>query len=952
MRKVCLSLVIFVFAVVSGFSQMVVTGSISGTVTDVTGAVIGDAQISVSGSQLMGIHTVKSQADGSFLMDQLPPGSYNLDCTRSGFKSLVEKNIQIPSGGFVATLNLKLDIGEETQSVEVQADTVGLDVKSSSVPTTFSAGLLQNIPSGRDPWSTVTQVPGVTSTTFDVAGNQSAQQSNMSVHGSKPGEQTYSFDGLVLASPTSGSGTSVYLDYDSFQEFQVVTDAAPPEVPVGGTYMDIETKSGSNEIHGLASAYYLTNGTQAALRAPTFVPYGTTGAGTPILNAGSPFVMSRDNTANIGGPIFKDKWWIFGAFRNYDFKSELLSTHNLDGSPGKDPNHQTNVTVRSDFQAGPKDHVNVQWLYNQQNRFFKHSTTYAYDDQIATNRQIEPAYIVQGQWTRQMTNNLTVDFRIGKMHLHSDQGFQPGDTAVSVADKTLSTLTGAPQTGTLNQNTTNRFAGSASYFRGGLWGPHNFKGGAELSRNDERTTTKVNGGINVYFNSGVASQVYVYDTPVLAVSMSHTYAWYLQDAWTIKKKLTVNYGMRFDHFRSFLPAQCNPAPNPIYPPPATRCSDEENVNNWNNLVPRISASYDPTGKGQQVFRASYNRFILVAGTSLADGINKNGPSGNIYTWSDTNHDGIAEENEYIANLTGKFGGIATTVDPNLQRPYSETVNFGYQREVFHSLTVSADYYWRSTKRQISQYNTSAPTSDYTAVQTETTNPLTGTPLTVYNLASTDVGKTSYLVTNIPALDQNHYNGVELKATKRFNNRWQALVGFTIQSEVGTYSPGPTSGDFNDPNQNINRVGGHIDQDAPYVFRADTTYIFPLHLSASLNYQHETGYPLLPTLQVSTYVPAGSPPGTASSKLLQGTETINLAPDGRFRLDSVNDVNLRLSRPTPLRKSRFTLEPMADFNNILNANPVVARTTAYGSNFLKPSNTLNPFVARFGLKVIF
>ena len=87
---------------------------------------------------------------------------------------------------------------------------------------------------------------------------------------------------------------------------------------------------------------------------------------------------------------------------------------------------------------------------------------------------------------------------------------------------------------------------------------------------------------------------------------------------------------------------------------------------------------------------------------------------------------------------------------------------------------------------------------------------------------------------------------------------------------------------------------------------------------------------------------------ASAGLTQ-SETIKLAPNGAMRLDTINDVNLRLSRPTRLGE-HMTLETLCDLNNLTNANPVIARTASWGANFFKQSNFLNPFVARFGMKL--
>ena len=91
---------------------------------------------------------------------------------------------------------------------------------------------------------------------FDVGGNQSFQQSIMQVHGSMPGEQVYSFNGLRMNWPGSTGGfAAYYIDDDTLQELQVITDSAPAEVSVGGVYMNLITKSGSNQIHGTLAAY-------------------------------------------------------------------------------------------------------------------------------------------------------------------------------------------------------------------------------------------------------------------------------------------------------------------------------------------------------------------------------------------------------------------------------------------------------------------------------------------------------------------------------------------------------------------------------------------------------------------------------------------------------------------------------------------------------------------------
>src|SRR2546423_4694881 len=243
-------------------AQVSTTGKIAGVVTDASGGVVASATVTAKSSALMSERTYHTQTDGSYLFDLLPPGTYTVTVTAQGFQSYQESNVVI-TAGFTATVNPKLQLGQMQQVVRVESEPV-VDVQNVQTSTTFDQTLLQEIPAGRDPWSSVAQMPGVTSSTFDVGGNNSYQQSTMQVHGSTPAEQIYSYNGLDLNWPGANGGyTQFYTNHDSFDEFQVVTDNAPASVPVGGVYMNHETGHGSNELHGQVAAYYLTAATQA-----------------------------------------------------------------------------------------------------------------------------------------------------------------------------------------------------------------------------------------------------------------------------------------------------------------------------------------------------------------------------------------------------------------------------------------------------------------------------------------------------------------------------------------------------------------------------------------------------------------------------------------------------------------------------------------------------------------
>ena len=490
------------------FGQVAITGQIRGVLTDASGGVLPNVTINAESPALMTPRKAISDVAGNYLFSSLPPGQYKLTYTISGYKTEVRGNIVI-TPGFTATVSPQLSIGASEQSIVVTAESPVVDTTNNTTSTTFDEALLQDVPSGRDTFSTVAQAPGVATSDFDIAGSQSFQQSVMQVHGSLPGDQVYSFNGLRLNWPGyTGGYTSFYVDDDSLSELQVVTDSASAEVGVGGVYMNLVPKSGANQMHGLAAVYHQSAATQATIADPI---YG--GAAVP---AGTPFIMARDLATNLGGPLWRDKWWLFGSWRLYALKESILSVTNPDGSPTTDPNHQSNTTLRSDFQLSKNNHLDFVWWFNEQNRFFRRDTSYAFVDSAAAWRQIEPAYIVQGEWTSTVHNTL-FDTRLGFLHQIFPLENQPGTpvTALNRQDVTLSTETGAPPYDFVNPASVLALSEGVTYYNGHLFGaPHTFKLGLDTSTNKNGYNYTVNNAINAIYNNGVPIEVVAYNTPV------------------------------------------------------------------------------------------------------------------------------------------------------------------------------------------------------------------------------------------------------------------------------------------------------------------------------------------------------------------------------------------------------------------------------------------------------
>ncbi|HWC16249.1 MAG TPA: carboxypeptidase-like regulatory domain-containing protein, partial [Terriglobales bacterium] len=283
------------------------TGTLTGTVTDPTGAVVPGAEIKVT-SQTTGLaRTVVSNNDGIYAVPELNPDSYTVSCTKPGFKQTIAKDVSVHVAD-VRPLNLTLAVGTTTELVEVSAAAVALQTESGEVSSTMVSQQVQELPlNGRNFVQLTTLVPGAAvSETFDNKNKGLFAGVDISFSGSPSVNNQWTVDGAANNDIGSQRTILIYPSIDNIDEFKIQRNSYGPEYGgAAGAQVNVVTKGGGNNLHG--DAYYF--GRNDVLNAKNFFLANDCGPGDPSCTK----QMARQNDwgYTLGGPIKKDKLFFF-----------------------------------------------------------------------------------------------------------------------------------------------------------------------------------------------------------------------------------------------------------------------------------------------------------------------------------------------------------------------------------------------------------------------------------------------------------------------------------------------------------------------------------------------------------------------------------------------------------------------------------------------------------------
>jgi Carboxypeptidase regulatory-like domain len=925
-------------------SESVAQGSIAGVAKDGTGALMPGVTVEASSPALIEkTRTAVTDGSGQYRIVDLPPGMYRVTFTLTGFRTVVRQDIQL-QGSFAAQVNADLQIGAIEETLTVTGATPTVDVINNQSTVVLDRELLDAIPTTvRNLPMRAALIPG-SSVTFITLG-----QYAMTIHGSSFEDTQLAVDGMKINTLCGqGQYSGFYLNDAAAQEITYTTGAESAEVGAGGMRINVTPKDGGNRFSGSFFAQGASGPLQADNRSDEVKPFL---AVPPGIN------YEYQINPSFGGPIKRDSIWFYLSARYNGYERYSAGAVFPDGSPvGTKPmqgNHS--IITRLTWQATQANKFRL-YLDRQYNGEDYNNVGFAFGivtEPEAAQQAFGGGWTPQVKWTSTPTSRLLIDAGITLYTLPYEVAYQdsvgPRDLPnFEISTNRLTVATTNPYTSWTDNYGT---AASVSY----VTGTHAIKTGMTYGWGTNSLTRSANAEIqSLNFNLGVPTAVTIRNTPYTAMQeVKADFGAYVQDAWTMKR-LTLNYGARFDHFNSEVPAHhSDPTPWLSFVRDFPAIKD---VPNWNDWAIRLAGSYDLFGTGKTALKANLSKYVASEAASYAATFNPMSGVTENRIWNDA--DGNIQYNEVIGGSAnfGQFTG-SLRPDPDLERGYNWEYSLSVQHELMPKVSVTGGYYRRRFGNLRINDNLNLTPSDWNTFNivgpSDPRFPTGGgEAITMYSLNQNKFGAATDTMVTFSTVNNNIYNGFEVSGNARFT-RGFFFAGLTTQRSETLGCDGNTSTTQHNPRDNPN--GDRFCDNVPpfrTLFKGGASYTIPWDVQLSGSFRATPGTSVSATYPVNAAI-AGRPiiPGVSGGTIIN----VNLIEPNTLFLDYQKQLDARVGKS--FRFGRFQAQGFMDVFNVLNAGTVTSVNTAYGANpatrvWMNPTNILTGRTVRFGTQWTF